>query len=102
PPREQSQEGRAPAPGRLALPPIDTPRQSFWIITSVDLITAVTLSPFLRPISSALRLVITDSTTLSPTFTLMIAVTVPSSTSVISPFRWLRALSAMGILLLRL
>src|SRR5258707_5574146 len=66
-------------------------------MTSVALITAVTLSPFLRPISSALRLVITDSTTLSPTFTVMSAVTVPRITSVISPFKWLRALSAIKL-----
>src|ERR1700722_7074036 len=66
-------------------------------MTSVALITAVTLSPFFRPISSALRLVITDSTTLSPTFTVISAVTVPRITSVISPFRWLRALSAIEV-----
>jgi len=37
-------------------------------MTSVALITAVTLSPFFRPSSSALLSVITDSTILSPTF----------------------------------
>src|SRR5271167_2400058 len=54
-------------------------------MTSVALITAVTLSPFFRPNSSALRFVITDSTRLSPTLTVIKAVTVPRSTSVISP-----------------
>src|SRR5215469_13983534 len=66
-------------------------------MTSVALITAVTLSPLFRPISSALRLVMTDSTTLAPTLTVMSAVTVPSTTSVISPLRWLRALSGISI-----
>src|ERR1700675_3383239 len=73
--------------------------QSFWIITSVALITAVTLSPFFSFNSSALRLVITDSTMLSPTFTVIRAVTVPNNTSVTSPLRWLRALRAMVLLL---
>src|SRR5262245_14680664 len=36
------------------------------IMTSVAFTTAVTESPFFRPISSALRFVITDSITLSP------------------------------------
>src|SRR5215469_3032140 len=66
-------------------------------MTSVALITAVTLSPLFRPISSALRLVMTDSTRLAPTLTVTSAVTVPSTTSVISPLRWLRALSGINI-----
>jgi len=45
-------------------------------MTSVALITAVTWSPFFKPSSSALRFVITDSTTLFPTFNVMSAVTV--------------------------
>jgi hypothetical protein len=40
-------------------------------MTSVALMTAVTLSPFFSPISSALRFVMTDSTTLSPTLSVM-------------------------------
>jgi len=38
-------------------------------MTSVALTTAVTVSPFFKPISSALRRVMTDSITASPTRT---------------------------------
>jgi hypothetical protein len=70
--------------------------QSFSSITSVDLITAETLSPTFSFISSALRLVITLSITLLPTRMTTWAITPPSWSSVTSPSRRLRADRVMG------
>ena len=52
--------------------------QSFWIITSVDFMTAVTVSPFLSFNSSALRRVMALSMRLSPTRTTTWAMTSPN------------------------
>jgi hypothetical protein len=65
--------------------------QSFWSMTSVDLMTAVTVSPFFNPSSSALRRVMTLSITFFPTRTLMCAMTSPSRTSMIFPVNWFLA-----------
>jgi cytochrome c peroxidase len=70
---------RPARPGASAAP------QSFCSITSVDLMTAVTVSPFFNPSSSALRRVITLSMTFFPTRTLTWAMTSPSCTSMIFP-----------------
>lgn len=71
------------------------PPQSFWSMTSVDLMTAVTVSPFFNPSSSALRRVMTLSMTLFPTRTVTWAMTSPRRTSVIFPVR--RFLADNGI-----
>lgn len=71
--------------GALAAP------QSFWSMTSVDLMTAVTVSPFFSPSSSALRRVMTLSMTFFPTRTVTWAMTSPSRTSVIFPVNWFLA-----------
>lgn len=65
--------------------------QSFWSMTSVDLITALTVSPFFRPISSALRRVMTLSIWLLPTRTVMWAMTSPSWMLTIFPVSWFLA-----------
>jgi hypothetical protein len=69
--------------------------QSFWSMTSVDLMTAVTVSPFFNPSSSALRRVMTLSMTFFPTRTVTWAMTSPRRTSVIFPVR--RFLADNGI-----
>jgi len=69
----------------------------FSSMTSVDLIIAETVSPTLRFISSALRLVITLSMRLSPTRTTTCAITPPSWSSVILPSSLLRADSVMRL-----
>src|SRR5262245_13635494 len=71
---------------------IDYPLAS---ITSVALTTAVTMSPFFNDISSALRRVITDSMTCSPTRTVTCTNTSPQVISSMVPFRWFLALKAM-------
>ena len=76
-----------PWPARRAA----APPQSFWSMTSVDLITAVTVSPFLSPSSSALRRVMTLSMTFFPTRTLTWAITSPSRISMIFPVNWFLA-----------
>lgn len=68
-----------------ARPGASAATQSFCSITSVDLITAVTVSPFFNPSSSALRRVITLSMTFFPTRTVTWAITSPSCTSMIFP-----------------
>lgn len=65
--------------------------QSFWSMTSVALITALTVSPFFRPISSALRRVMTLSIWLLPTRTVMWAMTSPSWMLTIFPVSWFLA-----------
>jgi Tfp pilus assembly protein PilF len=66
-------------------------RQPFSIMTSVDLITARTASPFLSPRPSALARVITLSTMLSPTRTVIAAMMVPNLTSSTIPGSWFLA-----------
>src|ERR1700676_15436 len=85
---------------RLSNPPElrdDSPamRQPFWSITSVDLITADTVSPTLSFISSALRLVITLSITLSPTRTTTWTTMSPTSISTTFPASRFRAESVI-------
>ena len=65
--------------------------QSFWSITSVDLTTAFTTSPFLSPSSSALRRVMTLSITFLPTRTLTWTRTSPYWISMIFPLSWFLA-----------
>ena len=65
--------------------------QSFWSITSVDLTTAFTASPFLSPSSSALRRVMTLSITFLPTRTLTWTRTSPYWISMIFPLSWFLA-----------
>ncbi len=65
--------------------------QSFWSITSVDLMTAFTVSPFLSPSSSALRRVMTLSMTFLPTRTVTWAITSPSRISTTFPLNWFLA-----------
>src|SRR5476651_853522 len=60
-------------------------------MTSVDLMTTVTLSPFLRASSSALRRVITLSTWLLPILTTTWAMMSPNVTSTTFPSSWFRA-----------
>lgn len=69
--------------------------QSFCSITSVDLITAFTISPFFSSISSALRRVMTLSMRFFPTRTVTCAITSPILISVIFPLSWLRAESGI-------
>src|SRR6266849_1880810 len=64
---------------------------SLLSITSVDFMTTVTVSPTFNFISSALRRVMTDSISFSPTFTTTWAITEPRVTSLILPRSWLRA-----------
>lgn len=69
--------------------------QPFRIMTSVDLMTAVTVSPFFNPRSSALCRVMTLSMTFFPTRTLTWAMTSPSRTSMILPVNWFLADNAI-------
>jgi hypothetical protein len=66
-------------------------------ITSVDLITTFTASPTFNSISSALRRVITLSTSFSPTLTVTCAMIEPIVTSVTRPGSWFRADNAMRV-----
>lgn len=69
--------------------------QSFWSITSVDLMTALTVSPFFNPSSSALRRVMTLSMTAFPTRTFTWAMMSPSWMSAIFPLSWFLAESGI-------
>lgn len=65
--------------------------QPFWSMTSVDLMTALTVSPFFKPISSALRRVMTLSIRFLPTRTVTCAMTSPSWMLTIFPGSWFLA-----------
>src|SRR5947209_4226950 len=83
--------------GRLTGRPLAAWHLHFAISTSVDLMTAVTVSPALRPMCSADPRVMAETISRLPTVTTTSAMTSPSLTDLTVPLNWLRALSMMTL-----